>query len=195
MSPKLARLQMAVNCKVTRIRTHHAVQPWRWKQYVPPKRWYTTTILHGAETQKTTNFIFTAVITSNLTNRIFLVGRKISLKTSVITVSEPKFEPGPSEIQSRRSFNKMTTTSRFGPNITYIIIRNESRSTVRETKRFSVCDQSGTELTPCPTWEVNSRSAIVTKFHAFFFYETWRFIAVFTRSRHWPSPHLPNMFP
>jgi hypothetical protein len=28
------------------------LQPWRWRQYVPPKRWHLPTSLHGAKTQK-----------------------------------------------------------------------------------------------------------------------------------------------
>jgi hypothetical protein len=40
--------------------------PWRWKRYVPPKRWFTQN-LHGATSQKTAFFIVTAVKTSNLT--------------------------------------------------------------------------------------------------------------------------------
>jgi hypothetical protein len=39
---------------------------WRWKRYVPPKRWFTQD-LHGATSQKTASFIVTAVKTLNLT--------------------------------------------------------------------------------------------------------------------------------
>jgi len=35
---------------------------WRWRQHGPPKRWYTTTTLHGVETQKTTTWIQTLLI-------------------------------------------------------------------------------------------------------------------------------------
>jgi hypothetical protein len=41
--------------------------PWRWRRYVPPKRWLTP-LLHGATSQKTAFFIVTAVKTSTLTN-------------------------------------------------------------------------------------------------------------------------------
>jgi hypothetical protein len=39
--------------------------PWWWRQQGPLKRWQTSTRLHGAKTQKTSIFIFTAVRTSN----------------------------------------------------------------------------------------------------------------------------------
>jgi hypothetical protein len=41
-------------------------QPWRRKQYVPPKCWHLPTSPHGVITQKTNIDIFTAVRTSNL---------------------------------------------------------------------------------------------------------------------------------
>jgi hypothetical protein len=31
--------------------------PWRYRQYIPPKRWYQPTRLHGVITQKTTAWI------------------------------------------------------------------------------------------------------------------------------------------
>jgi hypothetical protein len=34
------------------------LQPWRWKQYVPPKQWYPPTSRHGVTAQKTTIDIF-----------------------------------------------------------------------------------------------------------------------------------------
>jgi hypothetical protein len=40
--------------------------PWRWRQYVPPKRRFTQ-VLHGATFRKTAFFIVTAVKSSNLT--------------------------------------------------------------------------------------------------------------------------------
>jgi hypothetical protein len=40
------------------------IRNWRWRQYVPPKRWFISTNPHGA--QKTNIDIFTAVRTSNL---------------------------------------------------------------------------------------------------------------------------------
>jgi hypothetical protein len=42
--------------------------PWWWRQQVPLKRWYTSTRIHGATTQKTAIFISPAVW-----NIIFLV--------------------------------------------------------------------------------------------------------------------------
>jgi hypothetical protein len=33
-----------------------ALQPWRWQQHGPPKWWYPTIMLHGATTQRTTNY-------------------------------------------------------------------------------------------------------------------------------------------
>jgi hypothetical protein len=36
-------------------RSYGLWQPWRWKQCVPPKRWYPLSIPHGVTTQKTTN--------------------------------------------------------------------------------------------------------------------------------------------
>jgi hypothetical protein len=42
-----------------------SLQPWRWKKYVSPKRLHLPTILHGAETQKSSIIILTAVKTSN----------------------------------------------------------------------------------------------------------------------------------
>jgi hypothetical protein len=41
------------------------LQPWRWRQYIPPKRWYLPTSPHGVTTQKISIDIFTAVRTSN----------------------------------------------------------------------------------------------------------------------------------
>jgi len=32
-------------------------ETWRWRQHSSPKRWYPTTTLHGATTQRTTNSI------------------------------------------------------------------------------------------------------------------------------------------
>jgi hypothetical protein len=53
--------------------------PWRWRQYVPPKRRFTQD-LHGATSQKTTFFIVTAVKTSNLTqNHIMAITPRILL--------------------------------------------------------------------------------------------------------------------
>jgi hypothetical protein len=46
--------------------------PWRWRRYVPPKRW-STQDLHSATSQKTTFFIDTAVKASNLTFKIFVI--------------------------------------------------------------------------------------------------------------------------
>jgi hypothetical protein len=45
--------------------------PWRWGQYVPPKRRFTQE-LHGATSQKTAFFIVTAVKISNLANSTIL---------------------------------------------------------------------------------------------------------------------------
>jgi hypothetical protein len=42
-------------------------KPWRWRQYVSPKRWYLPTNLHGITTQKKNINIYTSVRTSNLT--------------------------------------------------------------------------------------------------------------------------------
>jgi hypothetical protein len=42
-------------------------KPWRWRQYLPPKRRYLPTSPYGVATQKTNIDIFTAVRTSNLT--------------------------------------------------------------------------------------------------------------------------------
>jgi hypothetical protein len=40
--------------------------PWRWRQCVPPKRWFAQE-LHGSTSQKTASFIVIAVKTSNVT--------------------------------------------------------------------------------------------------------------------------------
>jgi hypothetical protein len=45
---------------------HHYLSPWWWRQYAPLKRRSAPT-LHGATSQKTLNFIFSAVRTWNLT--------------------------------------------------------------------------------------------------------------------------------
>jgi hypothetical protein len=45
---------------------HHS-SPWWWWQYAPLKRLSTSTLLHGATSQKTLNFILAAVRTWNLT--------------------------------------------------------------------------------------------------------------------------------
>jgi hypothetical protein len=42
------------------------IQPWRWRQYVPPKCRYLPTSPHGVTTQKTNTDIFTTVIKSVL---------------------------------------------------------------------------------------------------------------------------------
>jgi hypothetical protein len=44
------------------------IRPWRWKQYVPPKRRLTLNGLHGVISQKMVRFITTAVRTSNPTS-------------------------------------------------------------------------------------------------------------------------------
>jgi hypothetical protein len=41
------------------------LKPWRWTQYVSPKRWYLPTSPHSVTTQKTNIDIFTAVRTSH----------------------------------------------------------------------------------------------------------------------------------
>jgi hypothetical protein len=43
----------------------YCLQPWGWKQYIYPKRWYLPTSLHGVTTQNNID-ILTAVRTSNL---------------------------------------------------------------------------------------------------------------------------------
>jgi hypothetical protein len=40
-------------------------QPWRWRQYVPPKRWYLPISPHGVTTQETNIDIYSAVRISN----------------------------------------------------------------------------------------------------------------------------------
>jgi hypothetical protein len=45
------------------------LQPWRWRQYVSPKRQYLPTSLHGVTTQNNIA-IFTAVKTSNNNNYV-----------------------------------------------------------------------------------------------------------------------------
>jgi hypothetical protein len=40
-------------CAVYYLNTVPPFQPWRWRHYVPPKRWHAAKILHGAITQKT----------------------------------------------------------------------------------------------------------------------------------------------
>jgi hypothetical protein len=46
--------------------------PWRWRRYVPPKRQLNQD-LHSATSQKMTFFIVTAVKTSNLTEKSFIL--------------------------------------------------------------------------------------------------------------------------
>jgi hypothetical protein len=43
------------------------LQPWRWRQYVPLKHWQTAKIQHRTRTQKTTNYIHSALKISNPT--------------------------------------------------------------------------------------------------------------------------------
>jgi hypothetical protein len=38
------------------------VQKWRWRQYIPPKRWYLSARLHGIMSKKTTNVVFTDAV-------------------------------------------------------------------------------------------------------------------------------------
>jgi hypothetical protein len=44
---------------------------WRWRRYVPPKRWFTQN-LHGATSKKTAFFMITAMKTSNRTQWIIV---------------------------------------------------------------------------------------------------------------------------
>jgi len=37
------------------------LHPWRWRQHGSSECWYPTTTLRGTATQKTTNYIFTAM--------------------------------------------------------------------------------------------------------------------------------------
>jgi hypothetical protein len=39
------------------VSTDGGIQAWRWRQYVPPKHWYTARRPHDAATQKTTIYI------------------------------------------------------------------------------------------------------------------------------------------
>jgi hypothetical protein len=39
---------------IFRVEVFYRVSSWIWRQYVPPKRWYSSTSLHGDITQKTT---------------------------------------------------------------------------------------------------------------------------------------------
>jgi hypothetical protein len=41
----------------------HSLQPWRWREYVSPKRWYLLASTHRTTTQKTNIDVFTAVTT------------------------------------------------------------------------------------------------------------------------------------
>jgi hypothetical protein len=56
------------NCNLTTFQRNIGLnlQPWRWRQYVHPKRWYLPTNPHYVTAQKTNIDIFTAVRTSNL---------------------------------------------------------------------------------------------------------------------------------
>jgi hypothetical protein len=58
-----------------------ASQPRRWGQYVPLKRWYPTTALHGVTTQKTSTWDFTAVKTCNIAPNMALLQREWNLCT------------------------------------------------------------------------------------------------------------------
>jgi hypothetical protein len=59
--------------------------PWRWRQYVPPKRWFTQDP-HGATSQKTAFFIVTEVKTSNLTFYCFISNKFIFIIVIVISI-------------------------------------------------------------------------------------------------------------
>jgi hypothetical protein len=50
------------------------LQRWRWRQYVPPKRWYLPTSVHSISAQKTNINIFTAVRNSNFLQVAYVVG-------------------------------------------------------------------------------------------------------------------------
>jgi hypothetical protein len=43
---------------------------WKWRQYVPSKRWYLPTSPHGVETQKANIDIFIVMRTSNISTDI-----------------------------------------------------------------------------------------------------------------------------
>jgi hypothetical protein len=52
---------------------HHytALEPWRWRQHGPLKRWCPTITLYGVTTQKTSTWNITTVKTSKLASNIF----------------------------------------------------------------------------------------------------------------------------
>jgi hypothetical protein len=56
---------------VSKFRAEVRIQPRSWRQYVPPERWHTAEILHGATTQKINMCIHIAVDTSDPTNKMF----------------------------------------------------------------------------------------------------------------------------
>jgi hypothetical protein len=43
------------------------LKPWRWRQYIPPKRWHLPTSLHGSKTHKKIIIILTAMKSTNIT--------------------------------------------------------------------------------------------------------------------------------
>jgi hypothetical protein len=42
------------------------LQPWRWRQYVPPKRWYLPSSLHGVKTRKNVTTMRTHAVMSTM---------------------------------------------------------------------------------------------------------------------------------
>jgi hypothetical protein len=58
---------------------------WRWRQYVPPKRWYLPTSPHGVTTQKTNTDIF-ALRTSHLRWILSKLSHPVSLRSIRIII-------------------------------------------------------------------------------------------------------------
>jgi hypothetical protein len=63
--------------------TNHHLQPWGWRQYVSPKRWYLSSSPHDVTTQKINSDTFTALRTSNL-----LYWRSLILRFFVVSFNK-----------------------------------------------------------------------------------------------------------
>lgn len=48
------------------------IRPWRWRQLVPPKRWYLSTKIHSSTSQKTISLFFnlSKLVISNMRNML-----------------------------------------------------------------------------------------------------------------------------
>jgi hypothetical protein len=67
-----------------------STSPWRWTQEGPPKRWYSTTILHGVRTQKISTLLFVSVRCVHVQSKRLFYLKADQLLPAVILGINPK---------------------------------------------------------------------------------------------------------